>query len=991
MKTLILTIILATLNMLTATALPTDRYNVSCLDMNSGMPSNYVDDMMRDSNGFVWICNYGGGLLRYDGYGFVPPVVGRGSMAVGSYSCRTVCEDRFKRLWAAFDDGTQIISLRTRQSIVLKYRGRDISHILRQSAVRVCTDSKGAVWLATRAYIYYITFNANGTIKKILSRTYRGNVPDMVVKDLDRDGSIWITIDGGLFRLRPVGNRLVRTEVDPAFREAAAWFVTDITLMAGRTWIATNNGLYSYDRTTRAMRHYSSWSTEPGATLSHNFVSCLAPTSDGTLLVGTLRGVNLLDTRTNNVSNWTGRPETDPLNSGFINCMMLLGSQIWVGTETQGIIRLTPGELDMRQYTHTDDPASLSPNCVNAMFVEPDGTLWVGTVDGGLNRRASGSTGFRHFTTRNSALSHNSVSTLTADNSRRLWVGTWGEGVNIVNMDAPGQVQRLTVDAGHQDRIKFIGALAYDPINDGMWIGANEGLYFYDYKTRKIEEPFEGCRDIRGCIGSIIEHNGTLWVGCIYGAVEVNLHRKRAGKGSKGDLFEHTMHNYKMSDPESRVIEKLSCFLQTRDGTLWLGSNEYGLYRRVKNKNGRTSFHAYTMQDGLVNNSVKGLVEDNRGMLWVATTNGLSRLNPRTGVFSNYTVDDGLISNQFYWNGAVRSASGVLFFGTAKGLVELHGYDASVWKHSGQMRFTRLLVDNDEILAGSKYLDDDISTARRLTLHEWNKSVEIEFSALKYYHEKTGTYSYRLKGFEDEWQQLPPGRHSARYTNLPSGSFTFEVRYSSGDTAAETDTASIAVNVIPLFYKRPLFIVALILAALFAAVYIYKRHIERLRRRQADALLDPIRRTLSDTEEPMLLRKRIQNILDNQNRYKESYVKTARSNDDEKAKKTEPFMAKVIRIMEQNYQNSDFGVAELSSRMGMSRVMLSKKLNVETGLSTSKFMNNYRLNIARELLLKNSANRNIAEIAFSVGFNDPKYFTRCFTREYGVSPNKYTK
>ena len=54
-----------------------------------------------------------------------------------------------------------------------------------------------------------------------------------------------------------------------------------------------------------------------------------------------------------------------------------------------------------------------------------------------------------------------------------------------------------------------------------------------------------------------------------------------------------------------------------------------------------------------------------------------------------------------------------------------------------------------------------------------------------------------------------------------------------------------------------------------------------------------------------------------------------------------------------------------------------------------QFIRNYRLSMARELLANNKANRNITEIAYSVGFNDPKYFTRCFTKMYGVSPSAY--
>lgn len=988
---LCLTIIYITVGTTNSHAALIEKYNVSHLDMRGGMPANFVDDMMMDSNGFVWICNYGGGLLRYDGYSFSQPMVSGSSMIAGSYSCRNVCEDRFKRLWVAFDDGTQVISLSTRQKADLTFKGKSVSDILKQAAVRTYCDSKGAVWLVTRGCIYYFSFNAQGGIRQVLKRPYSGNLPDVAVKDIDSDGSVWIAIDGGLFRLRPQGGRLVKTSLSNAMKTVSSRFITDMARFAGRTWIATNNGLYSLDSKTAALSHYAAGTAKDGKTLSHGFVTGLLPVSNRTLLVGTLHGVDILDTSTGRVRTWDVNGSASPLNRCFTNCLLKVGSQIWVGTDTEGVYRLSPWELNLRQYTHTAAQGSLSPNCVNAIYAEPNGTLWVGTVDGGLNRKAPGSNVFTHYTTANTGLTHNSVSAFTADNKRHLWVGTWGGGVCFLDLDAPERIQRLSMGAAMQDRTAYVGALEYDPVNNGVWIGANSGLYFYDISSSQLVEPFKGSEDIRGSIGSLIEKNGHLWIGCLDGAVEVNLHEKRFGGGKIVQFVDFKLHHYKLDNPKSGVVEKLSCFLQSRDGTLWLGSNEYGLYRRMKDKRDGTAYKAYTMQDGLANNSVKGMVEDNSGMIWIATSNGLSRLNPKTGLFSNYTADDGLICDQFYWNGAARSAQGVMYFGTSGGLIELNGYAAETAKSVGRLSFTRLTVDNQEVLAGSKYLAEDITTAKTIKLGEGNKSVEIDFSALDYRPKRTAAYSYRLKGFENEWLQLPPGQHSVRYTNLPSGSYTLEVKYSSDNMRGQTDMASIEIKVAPYFYKNPFFLLLLFAAVAVASVYAYKRHVERLRRREADMLLEPIRQTLTDTNDSMTLRKRIQNILNSHGRYKASYETTAEENDSEAAQTSLSFMEKVIGIVEKNYKYADFGVAELSEAVGMSSALLTRKLNVEAGIPASKFINNYRLNIARELLEKNTASRNVAEIAYSVGFNDPKYFSRCFTREYGVSPIKYGK
>jgi AraC-like DNA-binding protein len=100
-------------------------------------------------------------------------------------------------------------------------------------------------------------------------------------------------------------------------------------------------------------------------------------------------------------------------------------------------------------------------------------------------------------------------------------------------------------------------------------------------------------------------------------------------------------------------------------------------------------------------------------------------------------------------------------------------------------------------------------------------------------------------------------------------------------------------------------------------------------------------------------------------------------------------MERVTDILEHNYTNSEVGVSEFAEAIGMSKSLVTKRMNAEAGMSTGQFIRNYRLGIAKDIILKNPANRNITEIAYKVGFNDPKYFTRCFSRLYGSSPSTY--
>ena len=965
----------------------TERYNVSYLDLKDGLPHNNVSAIFVDSSGFLWVGTYGGGLVRYDGYGMMTPV-----MWLNSNSCKSIAEDRFKHLWVAFDEGTNIIDLRTMSGILPETLDKNLQQLLSEPSTKTYCDAMGRIWLVTYSTVNMLTFDEKGHVAKICSYAYHGNTPDVSIRDVEGNGRPWIGVDGGLFRLVEKNGKLVREEISPQFRVLNGLYITDMMKRDNYIWITTNHGLFRYDPYQQQMTVYR---------LSHDFLSSLALTSDNRLLVGSLSGVNVYDDATDGFSVWN-TASNPPLKSDFVHCLLVDKGLIWVGTESGGIAKLVPRQLLLQNYVHTASSASLSPNPVNAMYVEPDGTLWVGTVEGGLNVRRKREEGrvkmeegrgktddgrgkveeFVHLTKENSALSHNSVSALVADDKGRLWTGTWGGGLNVVDLTSQ-TVHKVEMSEQQARLTTYIGALAYDSYNDALWIGSNDGIFLYDLKTGQLMEPFEGCDLIRGCIGSVIDKDGVLWMGCMRGVCAVDLKSKKGGKFSYRNLM------YRLDDPDSRIYEKISSFCESRDGTLWLGSNGYGLYRRMVDKDGKERFEVLTQADGLVNNAVKGIVEDRNGRLWITTQNGLSVYDPHLKTFTNYTQADGLASSQFYWNSAAIAPSGTIYLGSEAGLVEVTGENPEAICQ-GHLVFTHLVVDNQDIMAGSDYLKEDISIAKVITLSESNRSFSIDFSALNYGYESQGIFSYRMKGFDNEWTLLKPGQHSVRYSALPVGNYTFEVKYESALSSVEEETISIDIEVQPRFWNSWWFRMLLSLLFVALVIYIYNRWAAELKRREAEQLLSPIRKVLEESKDPKQLQQRISNILDNQERYRQSVSKSVEADQEEVMKNTRPFMERVMEIMEQHYMDSDFGVQEFCDALGMSRSVVSKHLNAEAGLPAGQFIRNYRLNMAKELLSAKTGNRNITEIAYAVGFNDPKYFTRCFTKMYGVSPSAFS-
>ena len=128
-------------------------------------------------------------------------------------------------------------------------------------------------------------------------------------------------------------------------------------------------------------------------------------------------------------------------------------------------------------------------------------------------------------------------------------------------------------------------------------------------------------------------------------------------------LATFTNYRHNPDDPSSLSEDSVWAIHQTADGSLWLGT-QMGLNRFDPNTR---TFKHYTEKDGLPNNVVLGILEDDSGNLWLTTNNGLAQFDPRTETFITYDISDGLQSNEFNSNAYFRARSGIMFIGGING------------------------------------------------------------------------------------------------------------------------------------------------------------------------------------------------------------------------------------------------------------------------------------------------------------------------------------
>ncbi len=176
----------------------TNQYNFSNITIEDGLLHNYVDDIFKDSKGFLWFSTFGG-LSRYDGYEFVHYTTSGEAVRLKSNFVRMVCEDDFHRLWIASEGGIDILDLQTNRLIDLPgmeiFRYEESSHLLK--------DQEGKLWIVTQNNLYSVTFTETGDIRNVASLHTTDDPEQYTLSAIaEINHEIWIGQKNHVYRVR---------------------------------------------------------------------------------------------------------------------------------------------------------------------------------------------------------------------------------------------------------------------------------------------------------------------------------------------------------------------------------------------------------------------------------------------------------------------------------------------------------------------------------------------------------------------------------------------------------------------------------------------------------------------------------------------------------------------------------------------------------------------------------------------------------------------
>lgn len=939
------------------------------LNVEDGLSHDHVTAIIKDKRGFLWF-GTPAGLNRYDGHEVkVFRHIANQSYSLADNDIQALFVGPHEQLWIKTKLGINIYDDRQERFIrngdsVLYAMGLPVAEVL-----DLRRTEEGTCWFLQAGGLLSRYEEKGGAVVSYQRENGKNVVTGIA---LDHSGNAWVVNQRGTVRRledrSPIELHLDDVDLDKLPGADFRLFLD----REGYPWVyAANRAMGVYWWPDRRGKPVHLTTASAPLQLNNQIVFGMAEDADGGIWVATDHGgVNLIDPQRRKVSYLLHDEYNDRTISQ--NSIMTIHCDregiMWVGTFKRGVSYYHPHQILFALYQRQRGRGRevLPFDDINQFAEDERGNVWLGSNGGGLiyfDRTTNRFTAFRHDANDPHSLGSDVIVNLYMDRSGTLWIGTYHGG--LCRFDGQRFV-RYTHDS--QDTTSIPDNSVWEIYEDSrgrFWVGTlRAGLSQFDKTTGKFTRFGFGQQGFTrsAYISAILEdHVGRVWFGTASG-IEVLLpdgtFRRFSFQDNKPGALSNDYINEIIEDRQHRI------WIATRDGlNLYNGSND--------------TFRVLRTEDGLADNTVLGVVEDREGTIWASTTKGISAIREEPGHpdrwrFWNYDRRDGLQGNAFNEDAAYLLSTGELLFGGASGF---NSIDPTLVQSPPLAPKTPVLVDLqlfNRSVDAAQWLD-----GKPLRLSHDQNVIAFVVASLYFRNKDRAHFRYKLEGFDQGWVAMDRRTRQATFTNLDPGNYRFRVMVSEdGEHWSKPYTLATLV-ISPPFWRTGWAYSSYILVVFVAILTI--RYIERTREKTRFALQRE-RQEARSMLDSVLKQKA---YLEQANRKKLAVFPSEKpipSSD-------EQFLRKVLDTVEQHLGQSDFSVEDLAHAMNVSRVGLYKRMLTLTGHTPSEFIRNIRLRRAGQLLEQTKLT--VAEIAYEVGFGNPKQFSKYFKQLYGVVPSAY--
>ncbi len=773
------------------------------LNTNSGLPSDYINDLVFDQEGFVWLAT-SKGLYRFDGNNYKSfPFPKTEEKSTDPYISHLAIVDN--TIWMTLDNGSVWLYHKLLNKFDKTDLPKDIALATRQPFKFIFADRDANIWLGLKNNGLLIV-DSTGTRQKWLSKNLQEMVPFVDVEDMcqDENNDFWLATSTGLVFISANFERIatIRSSVHEG-SDPLSLPLQNIELdLSGYLWLGTaGQGLYRYDPATKITQYFP-------------------------------------------VESENSKIEFHPIQQLLVDRK----NQLWV-TTLKRLYYLNPERNQTLSLHQPNVYEQTSSSKINHIAQANSGSLWMATQGEGIRVVVNEELRFINHRMYNglSALCGMDVVQIEADNSDQVWVVNNNSEVFVFDFggqllsDLSREINRqLACDPGAEAYIYAKGQKVY--------FGNSQHLYSIQHfqKPHKIQLELDLKKlGISYASDVFLDESGKFWFSTRSGAVSVQKEQvvERINTNDPVGMIAEDYRNmiwigtkgsgvYIYSKPVGQVAHHISDYgdsttlsgnditglFEDQTGVFWISTLDGGVCSYDRNF---SNFKRLRLDQPGINNHVSSMIQPDEDYIWFATNSGLYKYNVLNGQLVFFGHDQGLHRNLFNDNSVAVNSKGELFFGTDHGVLSFEPKFAVLENNFPAIRISDIVVSNTSVLdqAGPNYLS--LLNQSGIVLESYQSSLTIEFAALDMDFAHQIDYKYRLKDVDNKWIESK-NNNKVSYFNLPAGDYVFELTSTNKDGIWNPNPIRLKFSIKSAFYQRIWFkilIVFTILLFVFGLIY----------------------------------------------------------------------------------------------------------------------------------------------------------------------------
>lgn len=778
-----------------------EKYVLKSYDISNGLSQSSINTIIQDSAAYIWIATQDG-LNKFNGNSFeVYRYSNENLSSLSSNFITDIFADEQNNLWVSSEEGVDLYNPQSDNFFRLSTYSSELEKLINGKVNSIAGDGLGNIWMGTEKNGLIIFNLYTGTVVHYHKKNSIIASNSIIHLSFNPEKKLfYITTNEGVY----VANK--KKQLKKILQAQDKQSFSKTIYLQGHWVICTNQGIlvFNADNSTQGLLSRQSYQKlqKIGAINSFTIIK------NKEYWISTVdQGVIIIDAQTD---KWTKITEqnSELLSNEVFDIIQDKFGTIWIGSN-RGINKINYNEQVFKHINKTDDGIGTG-GVWGLNHLGPN--LWISTEDGfNIGNKKSG---FKSYVLK-------SQNPKDPDNKRaynffftdnKAFIGA-ADGLYVVNLqnNLPVWSSKKKIPLPSYDYLRAYKIVAY---NGGFAIGTNKGLYILNQNLEVVQSFFanEVCR-------SLLVKGDNLY--CSIGS--------RGLKKIKADQNNYNLSIINISYKNIKKLQNIQVLdlYMNKAGDLFIGSFGNGLFVINEKKN---TFKSINSNDGLPNDVIYKIIEDQNEHYWLSTNNGIVKYYPKKNLIQNFALDDGLLSNEFNSSSGFIDNSGYIYFGSINGVVYFKPRYLNEDHTPPQLNLSSVVINNVTRNGLISEYADLKNTEEGVYLKYYENNVNFDIECVHFLNPNRNRIEYKLEGFDEDFHTYQGSQKTVYYTNLDPGTYAFIIKgYSSNDTASDLEKV-IHFTIVPPLWTNPNIYIVAILVIVGILIFIYYKKEDNARK-----------------------------------------------------------------------------------------------------------------------------------------------------------------